>query len=526
MRSVKILDSTLRDGSQAAGISFSVQDKINIVRALDRFGADYIEAGNPGSNPKDLLFFQQIRSVPLRHAKLCAFGSTCRFGTPPEEDANVRSLLSADTPAVAIFGKTWDLHVTEILKIGREDNLTIIRDTVRYLVENGKEVIFDAEHFFDGYKNDPAYALSALRAAAEGGCACLCLCDTNGGCMPWEIGEITEAVLSAFPSLTVGIHCHNDTGCAVANTLSAVRSGAAHVQGTFTGFGERCGNADLSVIIPDLILKCGADIPCELTELRNTAMQISDISNISLSVCAPYTGANAFAHKAGMHIDGVQKLPRSFEHVPPETVGNSRRFLTSEVSGRGTVLPIIRKFMPNAEKNSESTGKMVEVLKKKELEGYQYEAAEASFELLAKKTLGLYESFFEVVFFKVSDDVPYPNGAMPSSAIVEVKVGDKAKIAGAVGNGPVNAIDRAMRDALLSFYPQIEGMRLTDYKVRVISSGCTTDSTIRVLIDSTDGKEVWTTVGVSTDITEASFQALTDSYEYLLSRIYNGKGKE
>lgn len=518
MTRIKTFDSTLRDGSQAAGISFSVQDKLNIVLALDKFGVDYIEAGNPGSNPKDLLFFEKAKELTLEKSTICAFGSTCRFGTKPQEDANIKSLLSADTKAVAIFGKTWDLHVTEILKISPEDNLRIIADTVAYLKEQEKEVIFDAEHYFDGYKNNPEYAISALASAADAGADCLCLCDTNGGCMPWEISEIVKKTVQRFPNIQIGIHCHNDTGCAVANSLSAVRSGATHIQGTFTGFGERCGNADLSVIIPDLSLKCGFETDSNLTELRNTALKISDISNIHLSGSAPYTGSNAFAHKGGMHIDGVMKLPRSFEHIEPERVGNTRHFLTSEVSGRGTVLPVIQKFIPNTKKNSESTGKMVEVLKQKELEGYQYEAAEASFELLVKKTLGLYNSFFSVTFFKVTDDVPYPNGHMPSSALVEINVNGEAKIAGAVGNGPINALDNAMRQALISFYPQIGKMHLTDYKVRVISFGSATDSTIRVLIDSTDGKEVWTTVGVSTDITEASFLALTDSYEYILSK--------
>ena len=518
MRSVRVFDSTLRDGSQAAGISFSVQDKLNIVTALDAFGVDYIEAGNPGSNPKDLMFFEKAKKLSLKHAKLCAFGSTCRFGTPPEQDANLSSLLAAGTEAVAVFGKTWKLHVTEILKITPEENLSIIRDTLHYLTAQGREVIFDAEHYFDGYKADPAYALAALGAAVEGGAVCLCLCDTNGGCMPWEIEQITGETVRAFPALAVGIHCHNDAGCAVANSLAAVRAGASHVQGTFTGFGERCGNADLSVIVPDLMLKCGCETGCCLPSLRNTALKISDIANVHLSGSAPYTGANAFAHKGGMHIDGVMKLPRSFEHVPPEEVGNSRHFLTSEVSGRGTVLPVIQKFAPETKKNSESTGKVVELLKQKELEGYQYEAAEASFELLVKKALGLSQSFFDVTFFKVSDDVPYPNGHMPSSAIVEIRVGTQSRIAGSVGNGPVNALDLAMREALQSFYPQISQMHLTDYKVRVISTGSATDAAIRVLIDSTDGREVWTTVGVSTDITEASFRALSDSYEYILSK--------
>lgn len=518
MRSVRVFDSTLRDGSQAAGISFSVQDKLNIVSALDDFGVDYIEAGNPGSNPKDLMFFEKAKALSLKHAKLCAFGSTCRHGVPPEQDGNLASLLAAGTEAVAVFGKTWKLHVTEILKISPDENLTIIRSTLRYLTEQGREAIFDAEHYFDGYKNDPEYALSALGAAIEGGAVCLCLCDTNGGCMPWEIEQITAETVKAFPDIAIGIHCHNDTGCAVANSLAAVRAGATHVQGTFTGFGERCGNADLSVVVPDLMLKCQYKTGCTLSSLRNTALKISDISNVHLPGSAPYTGANAFAHKGGMHIDGVMKLPRSFEHVPPEEVGNSRHFLTSEVSGRGTVLPIIQKFAPETTKNSESTARILELLKQKELEGYQYEAAEASFELLVKKALGLSRSFFSVTFFKVSDDVPYPNGHMPSSAIVEIQVGNQSRIAGSVGNGPVNALDLAMREALQNFYPQISQMHLTDYKVRVISTGSATDAAIRVLIDSTDGREVWTTVGVSTDITEASFRALTDSYEYILSK--------
>lgn len=521
MKRIKIFDSTLRDGSQAAGISFSVQDKINIVSALDSFGVDYIEAGNPGSNPKDLMFFERAKELNLESAKLCAFGSTCRFGKIPQEDDNIKSLLSADTPAVAIFGKTWDLHVTEILKITPIDNLNIIKSTVKYLKDCGKEVIFDAEHFFDGYKNNPEYAFKAVGAAVEGGADCICLCDTNGGCMPWEIEDIVKKTALEFTNVQLGIHCHNDTGCAIANSLSAAEAGATHIQGTFTGFGERCGNADLSVIIPNLILKCNADIPCNLKSLRNTAVKISDISNMHLAGSSPYIGANAFAHKGGMHIDGVMKLPRSFEHIEPEAVGNNRHFLTSEVSGRGTVLPVIRKFVPDAQKNSESTGKMVEVLKQKELEGYQYEAAEASFELLVKKTLGINKSFFSVTFFKVTDDVPYPNGHMPSSAIVEINVNGEAKIAGSVGNGPVNALDNAMREALKTFYPEIGKMHLIDYKVRVISFGSATDSTIRVLIDSTDGKDAWTTVGVSTDITEASFLALTDSYEYLLSKTIN-----
>lgn len=518
MKYTEIYDSTLRDGSQGEGISFSVSDKIKIVKALDEFGIDYIEAGNPGSNPKDLLFFEEMRKIKLDHAKLCAFGSTRRYNVETSEDANIKSLLSANTPVCAIFGKSWDLHVTEILKISLKDNLEIVFDTVSYLKSLGKEVVFDAEHFFDGYKNNADYAMRVLDTAVKAGADCVCLCDTNGGMMPDRLGEITKAVCLKFPDTKIGIHCHDDCGCAVANSVTAVQNGASSVQGTFVGFGERCGNADLATIIANLALKCGFSVGGNIKNLRQTATFISEVSNVRLRNNKPYVGKSAFAHKGGMHIDGVMKLSRSFEHIDPELVGNHRKFLTSEVSGRGTILPKIQKFIPSIDKNSPEASKLLAVLKEHEFYGYTYEAAEASFELLVKKQLGLWEPSFNVEFFKTNDDFPASDGSMQASAIVSLNVKGQTEITGAVGNGPVNALDIALRRALCVFYPQISSMHLSDFKVRVIDMSSTTAAKIRVLIESTNGDESWTTIGVSNDVIEASFTALTDSFEYILSQ--------
>lgn len=517
-RKVDIFDSTLRDGSQGEGISFSLQDKIYIVKALDEFGVDYIEAGNPGSNPKDLMFFEELKGVKLKNAKLCAFGSTRRKDVCVKDDVNVKNILNAGTPVCAIFGKAWDFHVQDILKISPEDNLEMVRDTISYLKEQGKEAIFDAEHFFDGYKENKEYALKVLYAAKEGGADCLCLCDTNGGTTPDEVGELTKDVCRLFPDTRIAIHCHDDIGCAVANSMAAIRSGASQVQGTFVGFGERCGNADLSTIIPNLMFKYGCDCGVELKDLKSTAAYISEISNIRLRNTAPYVGSSAFAHKGGMHIDGVMKIPRSFEHIDPELVGNHRKFLTSEVSGRGTILPKIREFAPYLKKDSPQTKKIMNILKEHELYGFQYEAAEASFELLVKKALDLYKPSFKVMFFKTTDDYPSHDGSMQASAMIQLEVQGVTETVGSVGNGPVNALDIALRKALGMFYPQIRDMHLSDYKVRVIDSNNNTGAKTRVLIESTNSREIWTTIGVSNDIIEASFHALVDSFEYILSK--------
>ena len=510
------MDSTLRDGSQGEGISFSVQDKLNIVKALDEFGVIYIEAGNPVSNPKESLFFEELKKVKLKNAKVCAFGSTVRKGSDVAEDKGIKSLLNTETPAVSIFGKAWDMHVTEILNISLEDNLEIVFNTINYLVGVGKEVIFDAEHFFDGYKANSAYAMEVLSVAAKAGAHCLCLCDTNGGTLTGDIEKITSEVTKRF-DIKVAIHCHDDSGLAVANSIAAVSAGATSVQGTFIGFGERCGNANLSTVIPNLMLKCGFDCDVKLERLKHTAQRIAEISNTRIRSNAPYVGKSAFSHKGGMHIDGVQKLSSSFEHINPELVGNERKFLLSEVSGRGTVLPKIQAFAPEITKNSPETKLITEELKKQELLGYQYEGAGASFELLIKKHLGQWKPHFNVIMYKVTDDFPAPDGEQQSNAMVKIEVDGMTELMCDAGNGPVNALDKALRKALEVFYPEIKKMHLIDYKVRIIDSR-STDAKTRVLIESSDEDETFTTLGVSNDIIEASFIALVDSLEYKLSK--------
>lgn len=516
MTRVEIFDSTLRDGAQGEGISFSVGDKLAIVRALDAFGVDYIEAGNPGSNPKDLDFFRRVAALSLQNARLCAFGSTCRKGEAPEDDPNVRSLLDAGTGSVCIFGKAWDLHVTQVLGASLAENLRLVTDTVRYLKAAGREVIFDAEHFFDGYQNNPAYAMKVLAAARAAGADALCLCDTNGGTLPEEIRRTAEAVCAAFPGVRVGIHCHNDSGCAVASSLAAVRAGATQVQGTFIGIGERCGNADLSAILPALRLKMGLDCKGDLPNLRHTASAIAELCNLSLTSNRPYVGASAFAHKGGMHIDGVSKLSRSFEHIPPEAVGNERRFLMSEVSGRTTVLAKLAQVAPELTKNSPEVAEIVAKLKELEHDGFQFEAADASFELMVLRTLKRYQPHFTLGMYRISGEYPFPDGDQSASAMLSVSVDGQQETTAAMGHGPVHALDTALRKALSVFYPELARVRLTDYKVRVLSGRDATASTVRVLIESSDGETTWTTVGVSSDIIAASWQALTDSIEYIL----------
>ena len=518
MRKLEIFDTTLRDGAQAEGISFSVSDKLKIASALDNFGVHYIEGGNPGSNPKDMEFFKSAAALELKNSKLVAFGSTKRKGIAVEEDANVMSLLDAGTDVVAIFGKSWDLHVTEILRTTFEENISCITETVRFFKSKGKEVIFDAEHFFDGYKNSPDYAMQSLHAAADGGADVLVLCDTNGGMLPADCYRIAKAVCDEFPDMRIGIHCHNDSGCATANTIMAVEAGACHVQGTFTGIGERCGNADLSIIIPNLQLKSDYDcVNCKLEKLMETELTIAEISNMSVPNNKPYVGESAFAHKGGMHIDGVDKLSESFEHVDPTLVGNRRKFLLSEVSGKKAVLLKLKKIAPHLTKDCPETAEILKRIKELEYGGYQFETADASFELLAKKVIGSFKPHFELSMYRANSESPVANGEMSSNAVIKIKVGSTDEITAAVGNGPVHALDQALRKALTAFYPILSEVHLIDYKVRVLETGRTTDSYVRVLIESTDGKSTWTTVGVSSDIIEASFTALVDSLEYKLN---------
>lgn len=518
MKKITVLDSTLRDGAQAEGISFSVTDKLNICRALDELGVAYIEAGNPSSNPKDIEFFREAAEIKFKNAVLTAFGSTRRKNIACEQDANLNALVNAGTAAVSIFGKSWDFHVTDILKATKEENLAMIGETVAYLKARGKTVIYDAEHFFDGYKNNPDYAMKTLEAAERAGADIISLCDTNGGCFPDEIAGIVQKVKEKV-SCSVGIHAHDDTGCAVANSLAGVAEGAEHVQGTLIGYGERCGNANLSTVIADLQLKrqtsCVAGDLARLTEL---CRKVAEISNVRLVRGMPYVGKSAFTHKAGMHIDGVNKSSRSFEHVPPETVGNERRFLMSEVAGRSTVLEKIRRIAPDVKKDDPVTAKIIEKIKEMEYKGYQFEGADASFELLIRKQLGTYRPFFSLEKFKTIGEQRAGEDFAPATAVVKVRVNGEAEITAAEGNGPVNALDKALRKALARFYPALAAYKLTDYKVRILDGKETSSAVTRVLVEGSDTKNVWTTVGVSRDIIEASLIALTDALEYKLIR--------
>ena len=511
------LDTTLRDGMQGMDVSFSVEDKLKIVTLLDELGIDFIEAGNPGSNIKDEEFFKKAMSLPLTHSKIIAFGSTRKVGITAEEDDNLCKLCSASTDIVVIFGKAWDLHVFDVLRTTPEENINMIKDSIRYLREQGKEVFFDAEHFFDGYKNNPEYALDVLRAAADSGASYVVLCDTNGGTFSQEIIEITQRAAAAV-STPIGIHTHNDCGMAVATTIAGVIGGATQVQGTLTGIGERCGNANLSTIMTNLQLKMGFTVTTaeNLQQLTPITRSIAEISNSS-TAGMPYVSKSAFAHKAGMHINAVLKNPKSFEHIAPELVGNERNILLSEMAGRSAILPLIQKIMPDIDRDSPMVDTVLKNLKNMEFKGYQYEAAEASMDLAIRKALGIYNSFFDVQKFTVLVEQTTEKESAGASAVIKVAVGDAVEITAADSDGPVHAIDIALRKALHVFYPILDTMQLIDYKVRVLNSEAATAAMVRVLIDTTDGKNVWSTVGVSTDVIEASKIALIDSIEYKLT---------
>lgn len=516
MSKISIYDSTLRDGAQGKGISFTVKDKIKIVKKLDELSIDYIEAGNPGSNPKDGEFFTEVQKINLKHSKIVAFGSTRRPNINASDDSNLKSLLDANTDVVAIFGKSWDFQVLEVLKTSLGENLEMIKDSIKFMISKGKSVVFDAEHFFDGYKVNPAYAMDTLKAAVEGGASTLCLCDTRGGTFPAEIKAVTEKVTSEF-NTDIGIHCHNDNGMAVACSIAAVEGGAVQVQGTMNGLGERCGNANLTTIIPNLQLLSDKEcIPTDnLAIWSESAMYISEISNMALPDGSPFVGSAAFAHKGGMHTDAMAKNSSSYELFDPSEVGNIRHILMSEVAGGSSVMKLISKIDPELTKKSPQTRQIMAKLKEMEFEGYQYEAAEASFELIIRKTLGLYDPSFELVEFKVMVNEPSINN-VNSTAMIKIKVGDQFEITAAEGDGPVDALDGALRRSLMKFYPNLEKIKLTDYKVRVLDSEFATAAKVRVLIESTDGRSEWTTIGVSTDIIEASWLALVDSIEYCL----------
>ncbi|MDR0316470.1 MAG: citramalate synthase [Treponema sp.] len=518
---IEILDTSLRDGAQGEGIVFSVRDKLAVAQALDELGVAWIEAGNPGSNPKDLEFFRLAPSLKLKHAKLCAFGSTRKKGIKAADDGQLRSLLDAGTEGVVIFGKSWDLHVTDVLRVELEENIAMIAETVAFLRAEGRAVIYDAEHYFDGWAANPQYALSTLKAATDAGADRIVLCDTNGGSFPDAvIAGVRAASQSAAlkQAAVLGIHAHNDCGLALANTIGAVQAGCVHVQGTLAGFGERCGNTALAALIPSLELKLALRCLPEgkLARIGDLTRRVAEIANVSISDDMPYVGAHAFSHKAGMHADGILKVRRSFEHIDPAAVGNDRHFLMSEVGGRSAIAERVKKIDPAITKDHPVIAALSEKLKSLEAEGWAFEGADASFEILVRRELGKYKPLFHIEAYRVMSEHPSGGAIACSHAWVKVLVEDQYEIAAAEGDGPVNALDGALRRALTRFFPNLAKMRLDDYKVRVIDGKDATAAQVRVLIESTDSQRSWNTVGVSADIIDASRAALVDSIEYKL----------
>lgn len=515
MPRVLIYDTTLRDGAQTEGVSFSCEDKLDILSRLDDFGVDFVEGGWPGSNPRDDEFFERAGTMGLRRAALTAFGSTRRHGIRPEEDANLRALASCPAAWCCIFGKSWDFQVTDALRIALDENLGMIEDSVRFLKGSGKRVMFDAEHFFDGYRSNRDYALSALKAAERGGAEWLVLCDTNGGSLPEEIASAVRDVLGNV-GIPLGIHCHNDSDLATACTLAAVDAGCTMVQGTVNGIGERCGNANLCSVLPNLAFKKKADIgDMDLRKLTSLSKSVGEVVNMAPPAGMPYVGDRAFAHKGGMHVSALMRDPRTYEHVPPESVGNSRRVLVSDMAGRSNIVEKLRELgLDIGDDSSEIAGR----IKDMESKGYQFEGADASFELLVKRLRGDLDKRFDVTGFRIFID---DRGGSEMDSEASVKVTDASgemEQTAADGNGPVNALDNALRKALKRFFPELEGVRLTDYKVRVLDEKSATAASVRVLIRTTDGRTSWTTVGVSENVIEASLIALVDSLEYALMK--------
>jgi len=511
-----IYDTTLRDGSQTEGISFSVSDKMKITDKLDDLGLHYIEGGWPGSNPKDKEFFEEMQRKPLKNSVLVAFGSTHRAGLKASEDRNLKELVASQTKTITIFGKSWDLQVTDVLKTTLEKNLKMISDSVSFLKKEEREVFYDAEHFFDGFKRNPEYALKTIMAAAESGADCLVLCDTNGGTLPEEISQIVRQVRQKL-SCPLGIHTHNDLDLAVANSLAAVEAGCTQVQGTFNGLGERCGNADLCTLMGILSTKKKYKTIPEnrLRHLTEASYYLSEISNFKLPDNHPFVGHSAFAHKGGVHIDAVLKNSMAYEHVDPSLVGNHRRFLTSELAGKMPFVLKAKEMNLDLDKKSPQTHKLLKALQAKEHEGYQFEAADASFELFMKRALKKYKPFFKLEGFKVTTEKRH-DGRVFAEASVRLLINGREEFSASDGHGPVDALDRALRKALTQFYPHLKEMRLSDYKVRVLDTKTGTAARVRVLIESQDDTDSWTTIGVHENIIDASYEALVDSIEYKL----------
>ena len=511
---ITLYDTTLRDGTQGQGISLSLDDKLKIAARLDQFGIHVIEGGWPGSNPKDVDFFRRVRSLGLAQAQVAAFGSTRRKDVRPEEDPNLKALLDAESPVVTVVGKSWDLHVGQVVEATLDENLAMIGDSVAYLKGRGRQVVFDAEHFFDGYQANPDYALATLRAAADNGAQALVLCDTNGGSLPWQVEAATRAARERLDA-PLGIHTHDDAGCAVANTLAAVRAGAVQVQGTVNGYGERVGNANLCTIIPALQLKMG--LPCvspeSLARLTELSRFVAEVANLAHNTYQPYVGESAFAHKGGLHVAAMLKNATSYQHIDPALVGNLPHMLVSELSGKGNVTAKAREL--GLDVNSQQTRDVLEQIKQLEAKGFTFEGAEASFELMLRRSAPGYVPPFELIDLMVLVERRRGRGLL-AEATVKVRVGPKIMHTVADGNGPVNALDAALRKALLDVYPRLSTVRLSDYKVRILDSDTGTAATTRVLIDTTDGALRWSTVGAGTNIIDASWRALADSMEYAL----------
>jgi 2-isopropylmalate synthase len=517
MTKIVLYDTTLRDGMQAEGVSFSLEDKLSIAQALDELGVHYIEGGYAASNAKEMQFFLEAAKRGLKNSKLAAFGSTRRADGAVYHDASLNAILACQTPAATIVGKTWDLHVREVLGCSLDENLTLCAESVRYLREKGRETIFDAEHFFDGYQANPQYALRVLTAAAAAGAQVLVLCDTNGGSLPEQVFEITQQVCRMFGSLTVGIHAHNDCDCATASTLAAVRAGARHVQGTINGLGERCGNADLCAVIPSLAYKMGLETlpPEKMRRLTETSRFVFEVGNLPPVMNLPYVGVSAFAHKAGLHVDALRKSRQTYEHIDPRLVGNERRFLISELSGKSNILAELEKAKLAEDKAL--ARKILARVRELENEGYQFEAANASFDLLTKKVMGTFVPSFELIKYHVEVE-KHRAGEIVTEATVKLRVGDRVEHVVGEGDGPVNALDAALRKSLQVSYPALQEMHLIDYKVRVVNARAGTAARVRVVIESRDKQSIWGTVGVSENIIEASWLALVDSVEYKLQK--------
>lgn len=514
---IELYDTTLRDGTQGEGINLTVQDKLRITQLLDDFGVHLIEGGWPGSNPKDVEYFERVRGLKLSQARIAAFGSTCRPSLQPGDDPNLQMLLAAETPVATIFGKAWIRHVTQVLRTDRDNNLRLVEQSVAFLKGAGRRVIFDAEHFFDGFFADPEYALAVLRAAANGGADTLVLCDTNGGMMPWQVREAVGRVRQEL-TVPLGIHTHNDSGCAVANSMVALHAGCTHVQGTINGIGERCGNADLCPIIANVELKTEQSSLPEggMVRLTELARHVAEIANYALPAGAPYVGRSAFVHKAGVHVSAIQRDEGSYEHCAPESVGNQTRVVVSELSGRGNLERKAGDF-GLGDGNGGDHRELLARIKELENQGFAFEAAEASVELMMRRERPDYRPFFELMDFLVVVEHREGRGHL-AEANVKIRVGEHEHHTAAGGVGPVGALDLALRKALRDAYPQIEGFRLVDYKVRILDSSQATKATTRVMIDTSDGTQTWSTVGASRNIIEASWQALYDSFEYGLVR--------